>query len=304
MEEKMSKVKSFNVDTGDTFYINHNSDNFTVIDCNLLDDRKDEIVNEIISESEGKGIRRFISTHPDEDHFHGIEYLDKNQEIINFYCVQNSAVKSNETDSFKKYCDLRDSQKKAFYLYKGCSRRWMNITDNERGSAGINILWPVTTNSEFKAALEECNNGNSPNNISPIISYGIDDGVRILWFGDLEHDFMERIQDDYSMPEADIIFAPHHGRLSGAVPQKWLEQINPQIIIIGAAPSSELKYFNDYNTITQNSANDITLICEGNQVHVYSSNENYEMRDYLENKNKPAITDGYYIGTLTTRSRK
>ena len=299
----MVKIKSFDVGSGDTFYIRHGSDNFTVIDCNLLDDRREEIVKEIISESADKGIRRFISTHPDEDHFHGIEYLNKNQEIVNFYCVKNSAVKDDETDSFKKYCDLRDSEKKAFYIYKDCSRKWMNASDNERGSAGINILWPVTSNSEFKIALKECNNGNSPNNISPIISYEMNGGIKVLWFGDLEHDFMGSIQDDYSMPKADIIFAPHHGRLSGAVPQKWLEQITPQIIIIGAAPSAELKYFSDYNTITQNSAKDIILLCDDNQVHIYSSNENYGMRDYLTDKNKSDISDGYYIGTLTTRNR-
>lgn len=298
----MIKIKSYDVESGDTFYIRHGSDNFTIIDCNLIDSRRDDIVDEIISESDDKGIRRFISTHPDEDHFHGIEYLHKKQSIINFYCVENSAVKAEETDSFIKYCELRDSDK-AFYLYKGCSRKWMNKGDDERGPSGINILWPEKTNYNFKEAMKICNDGGSPNNISPIISYEMDGGVKALWFGDLEHDFMESIQDILSLPEADIVFAPHHGRLSGAVPQKWLERIDPQIIIIGAAPSTELKYFKNYNTITQNSANDIVLMCDGNQVHVYSSNENYGLRSYLTNNYKSDIADGYYIGTLTTRSR-
>ena len=81
---------------------------------------------------------------------------------------------------------------------------------------------------------------------------------------------MEGIQDVIELPEADIVFAPHHGRFSGAIPQKWLEQIDPQIIIIGAAPSSELKYFANYNTITQNSAGDITLLCDGRSVYIYT----------------------------------
>ena len=298
----MVKIKSFDVGSGDTFYIRHGNDNFTVIDCNLIDSRRDEIIDEIIGESRDKGIRRFISTHPDEDHFHGIDYFDKKQSIINFYCVENSAKKADETDSFKKYRELRDSQK-AFYLYKDCSRKWMNKGDDERGAAGINILWPVTDNENFKEAMQTCNDGGSPNNISPIISYEMNGGVKVLWFGDLEHDFMESIQDDFSMPEADIVFAPHHGRLSGAVPQKWLEQIDPQIIIIGTAPAAELKYFNNFNTVTQNCAQDIVLMCDGNQVHIYSSNENYGLRSFLENNNKANITDGYYIGTLTTRSR-
>jgi len=298
----MVKIKSFDVGSGDTFYIRHGSDNFTIIDCNLLDSRKKEIVDEIIAESKDKEVRRFISTHPDEDHFHGLEYLHRRQPIINFYCVENAATKEDETASFRTYCALRDGEK-SYYIYKGCSRRWMNKSSDERDTAGLNILWPITKNADFLAALEVCNDGGSPNNISPIISYTLNGGVKVLWFGDLEHHFMESIQDVIELPEADIVFAPHHGRLSGAIPQKWLEQIDPQIIIIGTAPSTELKYFANYNTITQNSAGDITLFCVGRSVHIYASNRNYGVRDYLTNKSKSKIADGYYIGTLSTRER-
>lgn len=34
----MSVIKSFSVGDGDMFYINHNSDNFTTIDCCYSDD--------------------------------------------------------------------------------------------------------------------------------------------------------------------------------------------------------------------------------------------------------------------------
>ena len=65
----MSIVKSFSFPCGelrgDTFYISHNSNNFTMIDCYLKggDDascRKDKIIKEIIEESRGR-ICRFIS---------------------------------------------------------------------------------------------------------------------------------------------------------------------------------------------------------------------------------------------------
>ena len=88
----MSIIKSFSVGNGDLFYINHGSDNFTVIDCNLQDDRKEEIMDEISNLGNAKGIMRFISTHPDEDHFHGIEYFDERFSIINFYCVKNEKL--------------------------------------------------------------------------------------------------------------------------------------------------------------------------------------------------------------------
>lgn len=36
----MSEIKSQSVDNGDMFYINHNTDNFSMIDCNITDERK------------------------------------------------------------------------------------------------------------------------------------------------------------------------------------------------------------------------------------------------------------------------
>lgn len=52
----MSIIKSFSVGEGDMFYIKHNSSNFSIIDCCLDDDNKEEIVDEIISEFSGKDI--------------------------------------------------------------------------------------------------------------------------------------------------------------------------------------------------------------------------------------------------------
>ena len=58
----MSKIKSFSVGDGDMFYIRHNTDNFTVIDCCLYykDDVANDIINEIKRECSDKNITRFI----------------------------------------------------------------------------------------------------------------------------------------------------------------------------------------------------------------------------------------------------
>lgn len=50
----MSIIKSFSVDKGDTFYHKHESSNFTVIDCNIVDERKDDILQEIAKNQEGR----------------------------------------------------------------------------------------------------------------------------------------------------------------------------------------------------------------------------------------------------------
>ncbi len=294
----MSVIKSVSVGYGDMYYIRHGSDNFTMIDCMLPADdaawRKD-IVDELLDESRGKGIKRFISTHPDQDHVQGLAYLDSRMGIINFYCVKNNAVKDDPTPDFEHYCELRDSAK-AFYIYKGCSRRWMNRRSEERGSAGINILWPDTANHHFKEALEAAERGDSPNNTSAIIKYSLNGGVTALWMGDLEHDFMEKIDGYVDLPDVDLLFAPHHGRASGRVPANWLEEMNPAVIVLGEAESEYMHYYPGWNTIKQNRAGDIAFDCRTGRVDVYVSSSTYE-EDFLYDADGLAAL-GRYIGSF------
>jgi len=292
----MSIIKSFSVGDGDMFYIKHNSDNFTVIDCCYDSDSDwENQLDEIEQESKGKGITRFISTHPDNDHIKGLEDYNTRFKIANFYCVKNSATKEDETDAFKEYKKLRDDGKKAYYLYQGCTRKWMNQKSDKRGSAGINCLWPVLENEDFKKALTLARVGGSPNNISPILTYSVGK-TKFMWFGDLETDFLNKIKDKIDFPNADVIFAPHHGRKSGQLPKDVIEKIAPQIIIVGEAPSSDLAYYSDYNTITQNSSGDITFDCANDKIHIYVKNETYCV-DFLEDEDRTNSL-GNYIGTL------
>lgn len=293
----MSIVKSFSVGNGDMFYIKHVSNNFTIIDCCLNTENREEIIDEIITEKTGKEITRYISTHPDLDHIQGLKYLDDRIAIVNFYCVNNEYY-NDDTEDFEKYYSLRDDTKKAFYIFRGCKRKWMNQDDEEKkyGSSGINILWPITDNDDFLCALQSANDGGSPNNISPIIKYSLEDGVKILWFGDLENCLMEKIKGTIEMPKTDIIFAPHHGRQSGKLPVEWLEQADPQIIVVGEAPSKNLDYYSGYNTITQNSAGDITFECVENKTHIYVSCDTYNAAFLTKEKRNNLY--GNYIGTI------
>lgn len=292
----MSIVKSISVGNGDMFYIKHDSDNFTIIDCNLRADDKIVIINELINESKGKNITRFISTSPDYDHIRGLKELDEKMEIQNFYVVKNNALKNSSNEDFQKYCELRDSSK-AFIISQGVSRKWMNLGDSERGSSGINILWPITTNKHFIKALEDAEKGISPNNISPIFRYSLKNSASVLWMGDLEKPFMDLIIDDIVLPHSDILIAPHHGRDSGKVPKKFLEQIKPKVIIIGEASSEDLNYYSGYNTITQNSARDITMECLAGKVRFFTSSTSYSV-NFLSNENITNYKLGAYLGTL------
>lgn len=291
-------VKSLSVGNGDMFYIRHGSDNFTIIDCCMPEDERDAIIAEVQDAASGKGIVRFISTHPDQDHICGLADLHSNINIRNFYCVRNQATKEDDTTDFEQYCALRDSDR-AYYLSQGCSRRWMNLDDDERKNSGIHILWPATNNSHYLAALEDARNGHCPNNISIIMRYSLNGGVTMMWMGDLETAFMDEIKDDIVLSHAHILFAPHHGRSSGRVPTDWLDEIKPKLIIIGEAPSHHLHYYDGYNTITQNSAGDIAFECEDDKTHIYVSNSTYSV-DFLEDEGL-ASTHGKYLGTLITK---
>ena len=209
--------------------------------------------------------------------------------------MENEATKSEETDDFKEYKKLRDDDKKAFYLYKGCSRKWMNKNDDERGSAGINCLWPVRSNQSFKDALDKAKEGKSPNNISPILTYSVGD-TKFMWLGDIEADFLESIEEEISFSHVDVVFAPHHGRKSGCLPKTVLEKITPKLIVVGEAPSEDLEYYRKYNTITQNSSGDITFDCDGDKIDIFVESDTYYVNFLTDDSCNDAY--GNYIGTL------
>ena len=301
----MSIVKSFSVGNGDMFYIQHGNSNFTIIDCFMDDTNKNTIIAEIQKKRKGKEITRFISTHPDEDHLAGLKYLDEKLNLLNFYCVENKAIEDDSTDDFDYYCQMRDG-KYHYYVSKDCKRKWMNDNDKtdgkNYGSSGINFLWPVTSNVDFKKALSLAAEGKSYNNLSPIFTYSQSGGVRIIWMGDMEYDFLEKIKDEVLWPEVDILFAPHHGRDSGKVSSDVLKKLAPYIIVIGEAPSENLNYYSGYNTITQNTAKNIVLDCVGEIVHVYISSDAYGYDlSFLSNEAVDNSDLGYYIGSFKTK---
>ncbi len=291
----MSIIKSFSVGDGDMFYINHGSDSFTIIDCCLNSETKQEILREIYDLKSRNGIHRFISTHPDEDHIQGLVDLDNKISICNFYCVENSTTKEDESDNFRRYRQLYESDR-SYYIFKNCRRRWLNESNEERGQAGIEILWPDTTNEEYKTALKNAANGDSPNNISPIIQYSLNRSVTALWMGDLETEFMEEIRDDVQLAKIDLLFAPHHGRDSGRIPGKMLETLDPEIIVVGEAPSKHLNYYAGYKTITQNSAGDIIFDCLDNKIRIFTTND-YKV-DFLSQEYGCHRSGLNYVGTL------
>lgn len=179
----------------------------------------------------------------------------------------------------------------------------MNISDDERGCAGIHCLWPITDNDDFKAELKLAKEETAFNNISPIITYSVNNGVKAIWLGDMENVFLEKIKGKVDWPEVDILFAPHHGRSSGKISSDVLAKMKPQIVVIGKAPSKNLDYYSGYNTITQISAGSIVFDCDDSRVHIYVSNERYSVA-FLDNDKKINTSHGHYIGSFTPKGAK
>jgi len=113
--------------------------------------------------------------------------------------------------------------------------------------------------------------------------------------GDLETEYMQNIYKNVSLSDITILFAPHHGRESGKVPYDFLVKLNPKLVIIGEAPSKDLNYYSGYDTITQNTAGDITFDIDESQIDIYVSNKDYSV-EFLSNKNKNVLN--HYLGTL------
>ena len=124
---------------------------------------------------------------------------------------------------------------------------------------------------------------------------------------------MEDIHDDIALRKAAIIFASHHGRKSGMLPQTWLDDLETKVIVVGEAPSEHLEYYKNFDTIKQNSAGDVTFDCDGSKVHVYCSVKGYA-EDFLDDEglldgawwvlrwNSEPLTTSHYRLTLTQTS--
>lgn len=275
----MSVIKSYSFPDGeirgDMFFIQHNNETFSLIDCYLkpkgtTNGRIQEILPEIQKESADR-ICRFISTHPDNDHIAGIESLNAVWPITNFYSVPNNIPGEKGNESLAKYIELRDSEHN-FPIKRGISRAWLNDSAEGRNGGGINFLWPILENEKFKEAQAAILNGGKVNNICPIFTYSLQGGATVMWMGDLETEMQQEFYERFSsqIPHVDILFQPHHGRDTGAVPENLLNALNPSLIIIGNAPAKYIDYGDSRQTITQNTSGDLVFALEGRKVHIYS----------------------------------
>lgn len=265
----MNIVKSYSVGDGDMYYISHGRIHFTVIDCNLVDadkKKKEAILNELKAASEGRSMRRFILTHPHDDHSHGIKDLFKAVSIKNFYGVDKTVLK--EFDDIKEIisgCNFSE-------IHGHMCRRWLNKDSENKESAQIYFEWPDPENEEFIINLR-LGHDEVLNDICPVITYRPTEKITFMWMGDLSKEMQQEYYDrTLYIPDNVILFAPHHGREEDNMPDGLLDLIDPKLVVIGNAASKDIDYahYGRERTLAQNVTGDITFVQQGDEVWVYT----------------------------------
>lgn len=136
------------------------------------------------------------------------------------------------------------------------------------------------------------------NNISPAVKYLVGK-FSFLWMGDMETDMQEEFDKKVTNTHKTIVFAPHHGRKSGHIPSSLMDKLTPKLVIVGEAPSDELDYYSEYDTITQNTAGDILFETNGDYLDVFVSESGYTKTDgKVQNTNHGKHDGMKYLGSV------
>lgn len=115
----------------------------------------------------------------------------------------------------------------------------------------------------------------------------------------METDMQEEFDKKVTNTHMTIVFAPHHGRKSGHIPSSLMDKLTPKLVIVGEAPSDELDYYSDYDTITQNTAGDILFETNGDYLDVFVSESGYKKTDGMVQNTNHGKHDGMkYLGSV------
>lgn len=332
----MARIHFLNVEEGDCSIIEHDNDHVTMIDvCSARDPVKaiSKAQQTFSDSSESltipkgnfhqkydpenpvaylqklgiKSIFRYIQTHPDMDHMDGLQYIDANFNIINFWDTANNkeqdfegCTKYDEKD-WECYQKLRKSTNNPVCLnyYDGSMAKYFAEDDNGRKQDDyLQILAPT------KQLIKAANDTGDWNDSSYVILYHIH-GYKVLFCGDADNETWNHIMTNHTndIKDIDVLVAPHHGR-KGSLDFSFLDVTCPQVTLIGNALSKYLAYdqWNNRNLLhfTNNQAGNIEIEFSGRTMKMYCSNKIFATGVALKNKQKVIYKSLYDNWSLLT----
>ncbi|MDX2245694.1 MAG: MBL fold metallo-hydrolase [Bacteroidia bacterium] len=251
----MLKIHFLNVGKGNCTIIDFPSGHLTVVDTdnsrftdeNYLIDPVDFIKENY----KGKSIFRLIITHPDMDHLSGMDEIEANFTVLNFWDTEHNKVLSKadldkapfyERGDWETYQKFRKSTEspKCLFLYRNSSADFWN-TDN------IQILSPS------KSLVKLANEKGEYNHLSYVLMIEYK-GVKILLGGDATIEAWNEIYEECgkSALKADIFLAPHHGSKHN-VNDDVFQHIKPDWVIASVLKGVDYDY-QYYNKLAKNKA--------------------------------------------------
>lgn len=160
-----------------------------------------------------------VITHPDKDHYSGIEEIVESKDIKVDNYVLSYLAKDN-----KQYADI-----KAFIKGSGNEKtsRISYISESEvlvdNGELLVRCLHPASNYEELI--------GHESENNESIVLYIKYKGVDMITTGDLEEEGEESILNQYNISNIDILKCGHHGSASSSG-EKWINSLKPKISLI------------------------------------------------------------------------
>lgn len=239
----MLKIHFINVGKGNCTIVEFPSGNLTVIDTdNSRNNDNNDLVDPVDFIKErfpNRSIFRLIITHPDMDHLSGMEEIDNNFSVINFWDTENNKVLTDkeldespyDKEDWKTYQKYRKSgsDPKCLFLYRNGSGDYWN-------GDGIKILSPS------KSLVKKANETGEYNHLSYVLSINYN-GFKILTGGDATVAAWDDIRENISKEDlkADLFLAPHHGSTHN-VNKEVFEDIDPEYIVISVIRKVDYDY--------------------------------------------------------------
>lgn len=228
---------------------------------------------------------RFILTHPDMDHMDGLERLNREIRILNFwdtgYRRTRPAFGSGSPyreEDWKEYERIVSGGAGVLVAKRleGDVFKYANQDDSGGGGDGLAILAPD------KELLIDPDENDDINESSYVLLYRSFE-QKIVLPGDAHDLSWGHVINNHkdAVKNAKFLLAPHHGRNSDRS-FEFLDVIKPKLTLFGCAPSEYLSYeawkSRGLDYITSNQAGNVVLDIDRNGVHVYIENDVYAQR--------------------------